>query len=200
VQDTTYCPVGTQWCYSGTCVQCLSNTDCSSGMTCNSSHTCVSCRRTPSAGNLISNPGFDTGLTSWNVNTATWDSLYDADGCASSGSAYGSFLWEDPWQCVQIPAHSGSVTYHFGAMFYVGGTVNGAQCRVEYFSDSACTNYSVSDSYPMGPQAQNMTIGWLSYDVVTTAPANARSAFVACASEDSPPNIDKIYLNASGTF
>ncbi|HVT60548.1 MAG TPA: hypothetical protein VHR45_19400 [Thermoanaerobaculia bacterium] len=42
-----------------------------------------------SAANLLTNPGFDTGLTSWTVNGATW-SPSDALGLAGSGSASGT--------------------------------------------------------------------------------------------------------------
>jgi hypothetical protein len=107
----------------------------------------------------------------------------------------------DPWQCIAVPPHSGSITYYFGGWFDVASLNNEAQCAVQYFSDLACNNaLTGSYDYIIGPATNNQTIGWLSYNIATTAPANAGSAMVACAFGDSPAFIDKLYLNTSPSF
>src|ERR1700730_5029361 len=54
-----------------------------------------------SAANLLTNPGFDTGLTSWTVNGATWTPS-DALGLAGSGSATGTNNASGPFTYVNV--------------------------------------------------------------------------------------------------
>jgi len=140
-------PPGSQYCNVGTCVQCNSNSNCGSNSTC-SSHTCVC--GSPSAGNVVQNPGFNTGLGSWTYGSGTtWQSGYDVDGCPNSGSArvQGSVA-NEPYQCFQVDIYQ---PYYFGLDIYSTTVDDYSQCWLQYYNFAGCTGES-GYQIVIGPQ------------------------------------------------
>jgi hypothetical protein len=111
------------------------------------------------AQNLVPNPTFDTQIAPWINNdtdhlTVTWSSS-DADGSASSGSAL--MVQSSPLQhfgiqiytsCLTLP---GASAYDFGGKFRIPSgqaTEGSGYAGVEWFSDSACSNYITTTFAP----------------------------------------------------
>jgi hypothetical protein len=141
------CPGATPYCSGGSCVQCTTDTQCS-GTTpsCDpNSHKCV-CRR-KSAGNVLTNPGFDGSLAGWTGPDVTLDT--DSEGCASSNSVYAANVEEEPLQC--FPASSNTF-YYFGGRFKGGSP--GGFFRIYFFDSPGCTGNTVGSTfdftYPLG--------------------------------------------------
>ena len=200
--DST-CPTSTPRCYSGGCVECLSDQHCTanpSKPSCDvATHRCV-CRR-PSAGNLVQNPGFDSNLAGWSAYwppmTSSWASD-DSEGCQGSGSIAGSNTELDPMQCVPLSSWTGG-TYYFGAKFKLPLTGNLTKCEVSFFLDGSCSAGG-SASFTMGPGVDYGSYpgtGWRNFSVTATAPYGAHSAFVACGFDINTTQMDEIYLNQS---
>jgi hypothetical protein len=194
----------TPYCNSGSCVQCTSDSQCG-GTTpsCNpATHTCV-CRR-PSAGNLLTNPGFDGTLSGWSAMTPPMLSSYsstDAEACGGSGSVLltpGSD--GDPYQCFSLRGN-GSGTYYFGAKFRYVDTWTDAFCTVLFWNDANCTVMNLGTyADHLGPDMQdpNAAPNWKSYSIAEPGPAGAVAASVQCALNTSYGVwIDQIYLNKS---
>ena len=205
VQDSL-CPAGQQWCYSGTCVQCVSDANCSgSTPKCNTStHTCMACRPQKSATNVVNNGGFDTGMSYWLPNGSDWqsgssDPASDRNGCPDSGSAGGAFLWYAPNQCVQVSPY---VSYWFGASIWVNASSDGSYCEMTYHGLSDCSDTPLEGRvYDIGPGLSGLTPGWNDYAVSTgMSPFDAVAAYIWCASEDRPIRIDQVYLNTTKSY
>jgi hypothetical protein len=199
----TQCKNSTPECYQGKCVQCFNNTECrdaahtslgfGTSAVCNvSTHLCTCA--TKDAGNVLTNPGFDTNLTGWQAgDTSSSISFAFSDGyfCGGSGSAsatgFGGIT-----QCARI---TGGQSYHFGVMYFLqGGATSPVGCSVEFHANSTCTDTAVGFSSFEGSAS-----GWAPLNgTPTTAPSNATYAKVLCAQfEAGTVLVDQVYLNAA---
>ena len=186
-------------CAGGACVECTTNTDCpSTKPTCDqASHSCV-CRR-PSASNLLVNPGFDTGIGSWERrpsggHLAVWNSA-DADGCPDSGSAYAgdSGISPDPTQCVQV---TGATYYYLGGKLRANSMpqVSLSACGLLQFSDTDCVTYAGGAS--PGFNTGGAVGTWVGGADAFTTEVSTKSVLIDCFLIDT--NVDQLYINASG--
>jgi hypothetical protein len=174
-------------CSAGQCVQCLTDADCAgSTPSCDpATHACV-CRR-PSPGNVLLNPGFNTGRENWIVGPINpfW-SPDDADGCLNSGSL------EDPGsdtvfsQCVRV---TGNTRYFIGAKFKGPNYL----CETAVSSDLACQSVIDSTRGQIFETAGSPV--WTQVSITLTTPASARSMQIFC--DLFATNMDQIYINAS---
>jgi hypothetical protein len=176
---TAYCAGGvckTKTAAGGLCsgnAECLSGT--CSGRCCASGTPCM-CPQ-PSAGNLVKNPGFDSSLTGWTVDSGpaiiNWQpgtlldgngSYADANACPYSGAAYVDDEG-DPgssqliWQCVTMALNT---SYDFDAQI---ATLAGAQvyCDADLYQGPGCTGGTVN-----GGEVNWINVGWSSPDFPVT--------------------------------
>ncbi|MFL5305165.1 MAG: hypothetical protein ACJ8F1_08125 [Polyangia bacterium] len=142
-------------------------------------------------GNLLQNPGFDTGaqLGGWEPNGATWSSQ-DADGCTGSGSAVSSdgILT----QCVTKGIAAGN-RYWFG-MRFLQDQPNGAYCIITFESDTTCTS---DISRYGGAIASASTAGWQSGVDSDVAPAGTVAIHVQCSSGIGTVRVDQLFLSST---
>ena len=190
------CPTSAPRCLSGSCVQCLSDQNCTgSTPSCDpSTHQCV-CRR-PSATNFVHNPGFDSSslLASWSqINDpgdVTW-SDEDSEGCLGSGSAAGDNTEGDPSQCVQVP---GGGTYYFGVKFKMPIYANTSYCEVSFLTTTDCSGITSTGYARIGPTSGTWAgPGWAPFSAAVPAAAGTQSAFIQCAILTT--KLDQFYLN-----
>jgi hypothetical protein len=188
------CDSGTPYCYSGGCVRCTADTQCSGATpSCNpTSHTCVC--RIPSAGNRLTNPGFDGGLTGWTVYEATTSA--DSEACPASSSAYQVSNEEDPNQCFALTPGS----------YFLGGKFNNGSgsdfIRITFRSGANCQD---SSSVTIDPTKTTFDFhlptplnSWTSASTPFTAPANTVSAQVGVFGIQL--YVDQLYVNTSNHF
>lgn len=181
------CPSSANKCYSGTCVQCLTDQHCSAPTpSCDpTSHTCV-CRK-PSSGNLLKNPGFDGSLSGWTVYTATLAA--DSEGCSGSNSGYVDNDEADPEQCVPL---TGGAAYYFGGKFK--GGYAGNFFRLRFFTGANCagTGDNTLDLDLVG------STDWAPLWMDLVAPSGTTSVRVGFYGMQQ--YFDQLYLNVANQF
>jgi len=191
------CGSATPICLNSTCVQCTSDSYCSGvEPSCDvPSHTCV-CRR-PSAGNVIPNAGFDTNLNGWLFDPGTgvsWKSD-DADGCAGSGSLYGT----DPNLYAMSPCLkvTPGVVYYFGFRYKHGITSDASVfCYLTPYKESTCSMGSDEDTAPGILPSRSTT--WSSASTTWMVYPDSPYARVSCPLKDG--SIDQVYLNPNANI
>jgi len=176
--STGYCAANACKVKSAAGQLCSSNAQCQSGTCsgrCCAAGTPCTCPQ-PTTSNVIKNPGFDTNLASWTVDTGpasiTWQpgtlldgngSYADADACGYSGSAYiaepDSGDSQSIWQCVPMTAHT---SYNFDVRI---ATLSGANaiCDLDAYQGPGCTG-NVSNM----AEVSWLNVGWSSNDFPTT--------------------------------
>jgi len=214
----TKCAGGTPQCYSGGCVQCLSNADCLTVAHMATLGNRAACYVSPShlcgcamkdMGNVLSNSGFDssgsitpnatTNGSTWNIggamdgsSTLSWTGG-DGFGCQNSGCASVSG-YQPLQQCAKITPGK---AYNFGAMYLQITSTSGVDCFVEFHNNATCTDGALGFQNYMGQS----TSGWTAMGTSVgapqaSAPSNANYALVGCAQFDGgPAYVDQIYLN-----
>jgi hypothetical protein len=157
--------------------------------------------RSPSAGNLVQNPGFNTGLGSWTIGAATsWQQNLDVDACPNSGSARlaSDVYYGEPSQCFVVNPNQ---NYYFGLSIYSQISSDYAYCGMHYYHLAGCTSdSSIGDDIYIGPQGLNSTAGWNRYSISAPSPMDANYASIQCASDNNPINIDQVYLNTTDSY
>jgi hypothetical protein len=171
---------------------CNSNADCSgTAPVCNmSSHTC-GCRE-PTAGNLLTNPGFDGSMSGW-TNLGTVSLAADSEGCSASNSIYCDRGGDqrDPRQCIPLAA---GTTYYFGGRFMGGLDENGDKVTIDFYDGAGCTGNSFDEwQYELPVSAY-----WFWGVGVFTAPSGTASGLVGVIS--SYQYLDDLYVNTSNQF
>lgn len=168
-----------------------------SGRCCNAGVPCT-CPQ-PSRGNLVVNPGFDSGLTGWTADpgvSATISTMEDADGCAFSRAALISNSGPDSsfsfWQCVPV---SPGTDYNSGVRVASRGAF--IHCDLDAFDRAGCvgTRTSVLDGLLW------VNTAWSSGSPFPFQTASStRSVRIACYSEptESPASffMDELYLSS----
>jgi hypothetical protein len=138
------------------------------------------------AQNLVTNPGFDTGVAGWGPAVAiAWDGTRDADGNPHSGSAQvtdvGGFIltcFPIIRQCIPGTFTAGD-TYSFGGKLFVrlGQPIvqppTGGWVEVGWFADPTCSTPPVGGG--IGPTV-NATGAWASSTGVSTVPPGGAAA------------------------
>jgi hypothetical protein len=152
----------------------------------------------------VANGGFDTGMSSWNSNGASWyngnsDPTNDRNGCGDSGSAGGTLLNSAPIQCVQNVV--GNRIYYFGVSIWVNASYDPSFCEMTYHGVEDCSDEPLnSTAYDIGPGITSLAPGWNDYHVYAQAPFDAVAAYIWCASEDSLAKFDQFYLNTTTSY
>jgi len=197
------CRNSTPDCVQGKCVQCNSNAECTDTAhaslnlgayaICNTStHNCACAKK--DAGNVLTNPGFDTDLSGWHAasdGTTIAFSFSDGFFCGSSGSASFDNGFGGIQQCARI---TGGSSYFLGAMYYQSSGGSPVSCSVEYHANSSCTDSALGFDVVSGSTGSQWT---LMHKAVTAAPSNATYALVACAQfEAGAAQVDQVYLNS----
>ena len=189
----TKCAAATPVCYSGGCVECTSDTTCPTNRpSCDvASHTC-GCRK-PSAGNLLTNPGFDGSMNGW-TNLGTVSLAVDADGCAASNSIYigAGGDQRDPRQCISLAP---GTPYYFGGKFKGGTTGTSNNVTIDFYDGAGCSgNYLGAWNYFI-----SQTADWTQNAVTTfTTPTGTASALVGVIA--SYEYLDQLYVSSANQF
>jgi len=199
--DST-CPTSTPRCYSGGCVECLSDQHCSgSRPSCDSATRQCVCRR-PSATNYVLDPGFDSApLAPWNTYTSpemvSWSSD-DADGCPWSGSALVINTEGDPSQCFPIP---GGGTYYFGIRLQMPLYNGTSYCDVAFTTGTDCYGGggTWSGQGRIGPTTGTWDgPGWASFSTTVVAAPGSQRGFIQCSLMQT--KLDQVYVNTTNSF
>jgi hypothetical protein len=187
------CATSTPRCYSGSCVECVSDQHCTTSTrpSCDlASHKCV-CRR-PSVGNLVQNPGFDSSLVSWvQYGDVSW-SDEDSEGCLGSGSVSGDNTDDEPNQCFPVP---GGGIYYFGAKFKLPLSNDSTYCNLTFTTSQNCDPSGVwSSQTRIGPMNGTWNgTGWAAFSTTAQAPTGTQSGSVDCYLLST--KMDQIYVN-----
>ena len=189
------CQTGKPYCFSGSCVQCTKDQQCSGATpSCDiSNHTCV-CRR-PSVGNLLANPGFDQYSASdqkfpgWTTFVAT--AIDDAEGCPTSKAVH-TDNDQDPEQCVSLSPG----TYHIGGLFK-GDPNSGSFVRLHYYTlpCGSSGNTEVGSDTLYVPLSSTV---WSAQSTAVNVPAGTTTVKFAVYGLDL--NVDQLYLNAVNQY
>ena len=197
----THCASG-YYCGSGKkCVEqkqngalCANNDECSSfvcgGRCCPVNMPC-SCTQ-PSAGNLLVNEGFDTGMSNWSDDPSgtaeVWTGTYDAESCAYSGSVGITVSASD------ISRGSGQIAECVIERLARGIQLRRtdhdqpeetpdllSQCTLKFFTTTNCTGSSIATATvdPLAPDPP-LTYNWYAFGDSLTAPAGTRSGSLEC--------------------
>jgi hypothetical protein len=156
--------------------------------------SCALCRQKHSS-NLLVNPGFDGGLTSWNGGTFANYSSNDADDCASSGSFALDYLQEMS-QCVSDVTPGTRYYLAFRFKGWDNSDTHAAYCLVNFKSGADCegSNVSTVDVSAMSNGAWVTAVANSS-----VAPAGAVSMVFACSGSVGHGFYDQLYLGTSST-
>ena len=172
-------------------MQCLSDAHCSSTKpSCDlAAHTC-GCRK-PSAGNLLTNPGFDGSMSGW-TNLGTVSLSTDSDGCTASNSIYCDLGGDqrDPRQCIPLAAG----TYYFGGKFKGGGNTYGNKVTIDLYDAGGCTGNNLYEWQYFLSENADWVQGW----GVFAAPSGTASALVGVIA--SYQYLDQLYVNTTNQF
>jgi hypothetical protein len=200
-------------CLGGVCAKKPNGTPCAAAAECTSNvcggrccpvGTACNCPQ-PSAGNLLTNPGFETtagrsGWTPMGGNTDAYASVdpFDAHGCPYSSSLkLYTYLASYPPSLTQCVPVSASKTYNFGAMIY-DQYCYGVFCELHWFNGASCGNVEVGSEL-----IQSTATAWTAATAgPLTPPSDAVSARVICRSNGPAPGggadcwayIDEVYL------
>ncbi len=156
--------------------------------------SCALCRQKHSS-NLLVNPGFDGGLTSWNGGTFANYSSNDADDCASSGSFALDYLQEMS-QCVSDVTPGTRYYLAFRFKGWDDSDTHAAYCLVNFKSGADCEgdNLSTVDASATSNGAWVTAVANSS-----VAPAGAVSMVFACSGSVGHGFYDQLYLGTSST-
>lgn len=177
-QSDTKCPSGKQLCWSGNCVQCLTNANCSLPRpSCNTStHACVCA--IPNGSNLLKNPGFDAWTgdipTNWqliefsNGNKA----ITDSQDCPESGAL--STFSGGPMQCVRVTARQ---RYRAGG--YFRGNAGGGGLQVRFYTNTNCAEAGLTGDIVMLGMPSGAGSGFTKHSGLADAPGDAVSARIS---------------------
>lgn len=169
-------------------------TACGNNQYCDGSGGC-SCR-TPSSWNLLSNPGFDGGLTSWTLGgAATYVSNEDVDSCSGSGSVLLDGLSEMVVQCV--PAQP-NTAYYLGFRFKDSGGASASGtviCNIFFLaSGTPCDGASIGN----GEVSQTYnTNNWIQGAGTATSPPNTAMIRINCVAAAAIGYYDQFYLSTT---
>jgi hypothetical protein len=143
------------------------------------------CRR-PSAGNRLTNPGFDGSFSGWTPFAAVLTA--DSEACPSSNSVYVDNSENDPQQCIALTPGG----YYFGGRFNGGSAGN--FFRVRFYTGASCTggNSEVFDFFLTG--YADWTASWQSF----SAPPGTMSASVYFLGRQQ--YFDQLYLSTTNSF
>ena len=184
------CAIATPDCYAGNCVGCTSDAHCpSTKPSCDlSTHSC-GCSK-PSAGNRLTNPGFDGSMSGW-TNLGTVSLSTDSEGCAASNSIYCDLGGDqrDPRQCITLAA---GTTYYFGGKFMGGSGMNNVE--IDFYDGAGCSGNWLNGWTYYISQTPDWTLGWGTF----TTPTGTASALVGVIS--SYQYVDKLYVNTANQF
>lgn len=201
----TSCPGGQKICNNG----CISNLACCGG--CTGGKQCVSgscvCPQKSST-NLLDNPGFDGGASSWllfNAATNSWgpadpsntfttyNGANDAANCTGSGSMSVSSLVGAFSQCQFVGF--GAVRYYFGFLFK--GTGYGA-CSLDFFGDTGCTMplTTTTSGYVANDPAGS---AWGAATSHADATADVNSIRISCSAPGGSGYYDDLYVTTSSS-
>ncbi len=161
------------------------------------------CAKT-SAGNLVTNAGFDVDVKSWGSTSAvvTWKTE-DAAGCVGSGSVelankLDIGINNGLHQCVPIQA---GVSYDFGASIYIPSTspAGVADFQVDYYTGTDCTGYNGFRQLTADAMVTNQ---WQSLTSSQVTPVGTQSALVyihiqQTAAKGFTARFDRLYLTPS---
>jgi hypothetical protein len=180
-------------CSAGQCVQCLTDANCAGNTpSCDiATHTCRC--RTPSAGNLIINGGFDSDFRGWDGADLTFTDVWtndDSEGCPFSGSLNAQNGENGPFQCLRV---SGNTRYFFGAKFKTNIPTDFPNtCSIYFNSDQNCL---VATAPPLfaAISLPNASSAWLPTSTAVTSPPDAQSALMSCTPFFA--NMDEVYVN-----
>ena len=139
------------------------------------------------AGNLVSNPGFDTDASGWTLTDAAWDGTRDAAGSASSGSVR-SFVTFRVNACFDVLTQcvtglQGGTRYDFGGKILIPTSPNqttGGQgtIGVQWYS-GGCGSGPLGESFgPLVDSTADADVWTASNSAGIAAPAGATSAFL----------------------
>lgn len=157
-----------------------------------------------SAGNLVTNAGFDTNVASWGSSSAviTW-TANDAAGCVGSGSVQLANKLDiginnGILQCVTIQE---GVSYDFGASIYVPSSspTGYADLQIDYYTGVNCTGYNGFRQLTADPVE---TDKWQNVTGTQVTPSGTHSAFVylhiqQTAAKGYTARFDRVYLTPS---
>jgi hypothetical protein len=157
--------------------------------------TCATCRQKDST-NLLTNPGFDGAVTSWQGGTFANYSSNDADNCAGSGS-FGLDYLNEFSQCVSNV--SAGTRYYMGFRFKGWDTTDShlGYCVVNFYSAANCNGSFFISSFDAsatsaGPWATTVTNN-------EVAPDGTVSMVFACSGSVGHGYYDQLYLGTSST-
>jgi hypothetical protein len=196
---------------------CASGADCASGVCggrCCPAGTSCTCTQ-PGPHNLLQNPGFDVGLTGWNVQAGPgeiswqprgpvdqWNYSWDAENCPYSGGAKLTCNKGEPcgdqscacqwmWQCIDLP-YEGEFT--FGKKLSNDNDQPGeTHCAVATFTGLGCTGTST-----LRIDQEWINIGWSGFIPQVFETGSDRSARVYCYRAGSGTGrVDMLYLTGT---
>jgi|GEM_PF-1711777 len=208
----TVCPSSTPKCYSGSCVQCNTGSDCvnlgyGSGAVCTSSRSCQC--HPPSSGNLLQNPGFDGSTSGWTLRNCPSGacpspvveySTYDYESCPGSGSIrlnYYGFEFGAASQCVRAQA---SQSYHFGYSYrQMSSDENALVCYIEFYAGETCSGSALNTTELRSGSVPFAT--WSTAILTFFTPATTGSIQISCQIASLYDGwIDQVYLNGSDGY
>ena len=154
----------------------------------------IGCRK-PSATNLLGNPGFASGTSSWTISPGASLATDDAEGCVASGSVavqvtsrleFGGLS-----QCLPVAV---GTTYFFGFSYKQDADTR-LTCRVTLLSTPDCTGNEIFSQVVQGSQI-SVALPWTSSQPVSVmASPGSRTAEVRCQTTYGAGAFDQFYLN-----
>lgn len=162
-----------------------------------------------SAQNLVVNPHFDTGITSWDFTgpTGSFDPTRDANGSPSSGAGQISTtvpgIFQTFRQC--ITGITPGTSYDFGGKVFVVSNPQGGSVAlgVAFFTSADCSSGPLTNAVS---NVVSTTGSWQDATGSIVAPAGAVSAFVLTGVNPGPgpgvtdvvADIDEMFFQAAG--
>jgi hypothetical protein len=151
--------------------------------------------RIKSAGNILTNPGFNTSISSWSTSGNTTWSTNDVEGCAGSGSLQFVSLFDSVVQCVTAGIQP-SMGFGFG-FFYKGTNGTGdnsdyVYCETSFYTATDCLNGYMGRASTMVPSDGT---SWVPGFISGNVPAGIASIGIHCSGAAGTGYLDQFYFS-----